>query len=144
MKLSTRGRYSTRLMLELGLRFGKGPVLLKDISENQDISLKYLGQLIIPLKIAGLIKSTRGSHGGYFLARSPQEVRLSEIIRAVEGTLAFTECVESPDICYRSGSCVAHKIWEEASNQFNNMLDSITLADMLQRHKGKPKPAGPH
>ena len=76
MKLSTRGRYSTRLMLELGLRFGKGPVLLKDISERQEISLKYLGQLIIPLKIAGLIKSTRGSHGGYFLARSPEDIRL--------------------------------------------------------------------
>lgn len=137
MKLSTRGRYSTRLMLELGLRFGQGPVLLKDISKKQDISLKYLGQLIIPLKIAGLIKSTRGSHGGYFLARPPEDVKLSEILRAVEGALAFTECVESPDICYRSGKCVARDIWEEASQQFNNMLNSITLADMLKRHEKK-------
>jgi Rrf2 family protein len=137
MKLSTRGRYSTRLMLELGLRFGQGPVLLKDISKEQDISLKYLGQLIIPLKIAGLIKSTRGSHGGYFLARPPEDIRLSEILRAVEGTLAFTECVESPDICYRSGTCVAHDIWEDASKQFNSMLNSISLSDMLKKHGEK-------
>ena len=140
MKLSTRGRYSTRLMLELAMRFGKGPVLLKDISKKQDISLKYLGQLIIPLKIAGLIKSTRGSHGGYFLARPPEDIRLSEIISAVEGTIAFTECVESPDICYRSGKCIAHDIWQEASKQFNNMLNSISLSDMLKKHEGKSSP----
>ncbi len=137
MKLSTRGRYSTRLMLELGLRFGQGPVLLKDISKKQEISLKYLGQLIIPLKIAGLIKSTRGSHGGYFLAKAPEDIKLSQILRAVEGNLAFTECVDSPDICYRSGRCVAHDIWEDASKQFNDMLNSISLADMLKKHKKK-------
>jgi Rrf2 family protein len=137
MKLSTRGRYSTRLMLELGLRFGQGPVLLKDISNKQEISLKYLGQLIIPLKIAGLIKSTRGSHGGYFLAKPPEDIKLSQILRAVEGNLAFTECVDSPDICYRSENCVAHDIWEDASKQFNDMLNSISLADMLKKHEKK-------
>jgi Rrf2 family protein len=134
MKLSTRGRYSTRLMLELGLSFGQGPMLLKDISSRQEISLKYLGQLIIPLKIAGLIKSTRGSHGGYYLARPPEDIKLSQILKAVEGNLAFTECVESPDICYRSGTCVAHDIWEQASRQFDDTLSSITLADMLKKH----------
>jgi Rrf2 family protein len=137
MKLSTRGRYSTRLMLELGLRFGQGPVLLKDISKKQEISLKYLGQLIIPLKIAGLIKSTRGSHGGYFLAKPPEDIKLSQILRAVEGNLAFTECVDSPDICYRSDNCVAHDIWEDASKQFNDMLNSISLADMLKKQEKK-------
>ncbi|MCJ7665158.1 MAG: Rrf2 family transcriptional regulator, partial [Actinobacteria bacterium] len=118
MKLSTRGRYGTRLMLELAQQFGKGPVLLKDISESQDISLKYLGQLIIPLKIAGLIKSTRGSHGGYFLSRSPDMIKLYEVVGAVEGPIAFTECVESPDICYRSKTCAAREVWEKATRQF--------------------------
>ncbi|TET49316.1 MAG: Rrf2 family transcriptional regulator [Actinomycetota bacterium] len=135
MKLSTRGRYSTRLMMELALRFGKGPILLKDISKSQDISLKYLGQLIIPLKIAGLIKSTRGSHGGYFLSRSPDKISLSEVVTAVEGPIAFSECVDSPDICYRSKTCVAREVWEKASRQFNETLDSITLADMLKRQE---------
>ena len=139
MKLSTRGRYSTRLMLELAIRFDQGPVLLKDISEAQEISLKYLGQLIIPLKIAGLIKSTRGSHGGYFLSRSPDEIKLSEILNAVEGPLIFSECVESPDICNRSDECVARDIWEEASKQFTNMLNTITLSDMLKRQEKKSK-----
>lgn len=135
MKLSTRGRYGTRLMLELAQQFGKGPVLLKDISESQDISLKYLGQLIIPLKIAGLIKSTRGSHGGYFLSRSPDMIKLYEVVGAVEGPIAFTECVESPDICYRSKTCAAREVWEKATRQFIETLSSITLADMLKKQE---------
>ncbi len=135
MKLSTRGRYSTRLMLELSLRYNTGPVLLKDISISQDISLKYLGQLIIPLKIAGLIKSTRGSHGGYFLARPPEKIKLSEILTAVEGSLDIAECIKSPEICYRSKNCVARKIWEKASKQFYDVFKSITLKDMLRQQK---------
>ncbi len=137
MKMSTRGRYSTRLMLELALHFGQGPVLLKDISKSQEISLKYLGQLIIPLKIAGLVKSTRGSHGGYFLSRSPDKIKLYEVIGAVEGPIAFTECVDNPDICYRSKTCVAREVWEKATRQFRETLSSITLADMLKRQEAK-------
>ncbi len=137
MKLSTRGRYSTRLMMELALHFGEGPVLLKDISKVQDISLKYLGQLIIPLKIAGLIKSTRGSHGGYFLSRTPDKIKLSEVINAVEGPIAFSECVDSPDICYRSKTCAARDVWEEATRQFNKTLGGITIAEMLRNQKAK-------
>ncbi|MES0341447.1 MAG: Rrf2 family transcriptional regulator [Candidatus Humimicrobiaceae bacterium] len=135
MKLSTRGRYSTRLMMELAHHFGEGPVLLKDISRVQDISLKYLGQLIIPLKIAGLIKSTRGSHGGYFLSRPPEKINLSEVVNAVEGPIAFSECVDSPDICYRSKTCAAREVWEKATKQFNKTLGDITLAEMLDRQK---------
>ncbi|MCJ7473102.1 MAG: Rrf2 family transcriptional regulator, partial [Actinobacteria bacterium] len=99
--------------------------------------LKYLGQLIIPLKIAGLIKATRGSHGGYFLSRSPEKIKLSEVINAVEGPIAFSECVDSPDICYRSKSCAAREVWEKATRQFNKTLGSITLADMLKRQEAK-------
>jgi Rrf2 family protein len=118
-------------MLELAHRYNNGPVLLKDISSSQDISLKYLGQLIIPLKVAGLIKSTRGSHGGYFLARQPEKIKLSEILTAVEGALDIAECIKSPDICYRSKNCAARKIWEKASRQFYDVFESITLKDML-------------
>ena len=137
MKLSTRGRYSTRLMMELALHFGEGPILLKDISKVQDISLKYLGQLIIPLKIAGLIKSTRGSHGGYFLSKPPEKIKLSEVISAVEGPIAFTECVDNPDICYRSKTCAARDVWEKATEQFNKTLGDITIAEMMNRQKAK-------
>lgn len=137
MKLSTRGRYSTRMLLELANRYNQGPVLLKDISQSQDISLKYLGQLIIPLKIAGLIKSTRGSHGGYFLAKPPKNIKLIEILSAVEDSISLTECIESPDICYRSGHCAAREVWESASRQFKEMLDSISLEDMLKSQKAR-------
>ncbi len=137
MKLSTRGRYSSRLMLELALRHNNGPVLLKDISAAQEISLKYLGQLIIPLKIAGLIKSTRGSHGGYFLSRDPDKIILGDILFAVEGPLNITECIESPDICTRSEKCVTRDIWKKTSLQFHNTVNSITLDDMVKSHKEK-------
>jgi Rrf2 family protein len=136
MKLSTRGRYSTRLMLELAIRYDGGPVLLKEISKAQEISLKYLGQLIIPLKIAGLIKSTRGYHGGYCLSKPPENIKLLDILEAVEGSLAFTECVESPQTCYRSNNCPVRNIWKKSSEQFKNMLNSITLAAMAD---GQPK-----
>lgn len=137
MKLTTRGEYSTRLMMELAINYGKGPVLLKDISKVQDISLKYLGQLIIPLKIAGLIKSTRGSHGGYYLSKSPDNIRLIEILEATEGHLYIAECIKSPDICYRSRGCVAREIWEEASEAFLKVFKSITLKDMVDRQNNK-------
>jgi Rrf2 family protein len=137
MKLSTRSRYSTRLLLELALSYGKGPVLLKDISKSQEISLKYLGQLIIPLKIAGLIKSSRGAHGGYFLSRPPKDIKLSEIIAAVEGSLSLVECVDNPDICNRSGSCITKDIWTEIGNKFLRTFESYTLQQIMERQKEK-------
>jgi Rrf2 family protein len=137
MKLSTRSRYSTRLLLELALSYGKGPVLLKDISKSQEISLKYLGQLIIPLKIAGLIKSSRGAHGGYFLSRPPKDIKLSEIIAAVEGSLSLVECVDNPDICNRSGSCITKDIWTEIGNKFLRTFESYTLQQIMERRQRK-------
>jgi Rrf2 family protein len=134
MKLSTRGEYSTRLMMELAINYGKGPTLLKDISKAQDISLKYLGQLIISLKIVGLLKSTRGSHGGYLLSRHPKEIKLLEILEASEGSLYLAECIENPDVCYRSKNCTARLIWEKASQAFMEVFSSITLKDMIDRN----------
>jgi Rrf2 family protein len=137
MKLSTRSRYSTRLLLELALSYGKGPVLLKDISKSQEISLKYLGQLIIPLKIAGLIKSSRGAHGGYFLSRPPKDIKLSEIIAAVEGSLSLVECVDNPGVCNRSGSCITKDIWTEINNKFMEIFESYNLLQIMERQKEK-------
>ena len=135
MKLSTRSRYSTRLMLELALKYNKGPVLLKDISKSQEISLKYLAQLIIPLKIAGLINSSRGAHGGYFLSRAPKDIKLSEIIAAVEGPSNLVECVANPAICNRSDFCITRDIWTEVSNKLLIILESYTLQQLINRYK---------
>ncbi|MGM0368204.1 MAG: RrF2 family transcriptional regulator [Actinomycetota bacterium] len=132
MKLSTRSRYGTRLMLELALNYNNGPVLLKDISQKQDVSLKYLGQLIIPLKAAGLIGSTRGAHGGYFLAKPPSEIKISKIVTSVEGSLDLVECVSHESVCEKSDDCITRKIWKELSNRCYQFLDSITLSELAE------------
>jgi Rrf2 family protein len=141
MKLSTRGRYGVRLMLDLALHYGEGPILLKDISKRQEISEKYLWQLINPLKTMGLISSTRGSHGGYVLAKSPGEISLKEIVRVLEGSLCLVDCVENPSLCERSQTCTSRDIWSEASNQLSQMLESMTLDKMVARQKSKNREA---
>lgn len=139
MRLSTRSRYGTRLILELALKYNQGPVYLKEISTSQELSLKYLGQLIIPLKIAGIVKSSRGAHGGYYLAKSPDEIKLSEVIRALEGPVYLVECLENPDICGRQMDCVARFFWNEINEVFHKSLESITIGDMVSKyHKLNP------
>lgn len=137
MRLSTKGRYAARLMLELALRYGKGPVLLKDIAERQEISEKYLGHLIAPLKAAGLINSSRGAHGGYVLAKPPQEITLKEVVLAVEGNLSVVECVDTPAVCPRVKHCVTRDIWSELSEKLVEVLGATTLQDMANRQREK-------
>ncbi|MBN1902858.1 Rrf2 family transcriptional regulator [Candidatus Sumerlaeota bacterium] len=136
MKLSTRGRYAARLMLDMSKHYGKGPVLLKDIARRQNISEKYLGQIIIPLKNAGLVHSTRGAHGGYTLSRKPQEITLKEVLETVEGDLSVVECAHNPDICSQSDSCVFHDIWVEISHDMIHTLELITLSHLIRKEKG--------
>lgn len=127
------------MMMEFALRYGKGPTLLKNISRSQEISLKYLSQLIIPLKVAGLLSGTRGAHGGYLLTRPPKDIKLSEIITAVEGALNPVECVDNPEICYRYNTCVTQEIWTEIGKKFQEILESYTLQDMIDRQLKKQK-----
>ena len=113
MKLSTRGRYGTRALLELALHHGKGPVPLKDIAQSQQISLPYLEHLITPLIAGGIVWSIRGARGGVSLARPPEEIRLSEVMQLLEGSIALVECVNDPKYCSRSDFCVTRDIWGE-------------------------------
>ena len=135
MKLSTRGRYATRAMLDLALHFGEGPIMVKDIASRQEISGRYLEQLLAPLKVAGLVRSIRGAHGGFALARAPSEIRLKEIIQTMEGSTAPVECVDDARICPRSDLCVAREVWAEMKKATDRVLESITLQDLLQRQK---------
>jgi Rrf2 family protein len=137
MKLSTRGRYGVRLMLELALRFGEGPVLLKDIAVRQAISEKYLWHLINPLKTMGLIKSIRGAHGGYVLAKDPAEINLRDILRILEGSLCLVDCVDNPGACDRSESCITRDIWSETSRNISRTLESVTLEKMVERQRNR-------
>ncbi|MGQ9611174.1 MAG: RrF2 family transcriptional regulator [bacterium] len=133
MKLSTKGRYGARLMMDLALHYGNGPIALKDIAERQEISEKYLWQLIVPLKIAGLINATRGPQGGYALSKKPSEITLKDIINILDGPLCIVDCVDKPEICKRSESCVTRNIWAEVTDKISEILGSITLEDMIKK-----------
>ena len=137
MKLSTRGRYGVRLMLDLALRYGEGPILLKDIAERQGISEKYLWQLINPLKTTGLVNSLRGAHGGYVLGKAPESISVKEILQILEGSLCLVDCVDDPSFCERSSSCIARDVWREASKNLRQTLENTTLAAMVSRQKEK-------
>lgn len=126
-----------RLMIDLALHDGEGPVLLKDIARRQGISEKYLWNLISPLKTVGLVRSIRGAHGGYRLAREPAEISLRDIMRVLEGPLCLVDCVENPSCCERSPTCITRDVWCEASQGFLKTLDAMTLEKMVDRHRVK-------
>lgn len=139
IKLSTKGRYSTRFLLELALNDKKGPMLLKEIARNQAISVGYLEQFIPALKAANLINSSRGAHGGYSLAKNPSQINIKEIIQAVEGPLFLAECIKTPEVCNRVDYCVTRDLWEEVSQSLEKNLESRTLQDLVEKHKNKGK-----
>jgi len=137
MKLSTRARYGTRVLLELALHWGKGPVLLKDIAQRQQIPLPYLQQLIGPLVKKGIIKTTRGARGGISLLNPPKEVILSEVIQLLEGSITPVACVDNPELYPRSDTCVTHDIWTEVKKAMDGVLESTTFEDLVERKKEK-------
>ncbi len=137
MKLSTRGQYGTRALLDLALNWGNEPVPLKDIARRQDISLHYLEHLIAPLIGAGIVGSTRGARGGVQLVRPPHEVKLSEVIQLLEGSTAPVECINNPGSCPRYDLCVTRDIWAEMKRAMDGVLESTTLQDLVERQKKK-------
>lgn len=140
MKLSTRGRYGTRALLDLALHQGQGRILLKDIAQRQQISLRYLEHLIAPLIAGGMVRSARGAKGGVSLARHPKDIRLSEAIQLLEGSIALVVCINNPGICDRSGSCATRDIWGEMKQAIDEVLESTTLQDLVERQKRKEQP----
>jgi Rrf2 family cysteine metabolism transcriptional repressor len=137
MKLSTRTRYGTRALLELAMHEGKDPVSLKEIARQQQISLPYLEQLIAPLITGGIIRSTKGPRGGISLARKPEDIKLIEITRLLEGSLAPVECVENPGVCKRAAHCAARDVWSELEDVINGYLKGTTLQDIAEKQKIK-------
>ncbi len=133
MRLSTRSRYGVRLMLALAENKQKKPVFLKDIASSEEISEKYLSQIIIPLKGKGLVTTFRGAHGGYLLSRPASEISLREIIEPLEGDLCLVDCVNNPGICDRADSCATRGVWNEMSSMLLKFLDTFTLEDLLKK-----------
>jgi len=140
MKISTRGQYGTRALLDLAIHQGKRPVSLKDIARRQQIPLLYLEHLISPLIAGGIVRSTRGARGGVSLVKPPEEIRLSEVVQLLEGSIAPVECVNNPGICTRSESCATRDVWGELKKAINGVLESTTLQDLVERQQEKELP----
>ncbi len=136
MKLSTRTRYAVRAMIELAKHETNRPLQLKIIAERQEISIKYLEQLMAVLKSAGLIKSIRGSKGGYVLSKAPDQIALNDILRCVEGPISTVECVEDSARCSRAADCAAREVWKQVEQAIETVLQSITLQDVANMASG--------
>lgn len=145
MKLSTRSRYGTRLLLDMARSYRKGPVQLNVIARRQKVSVKYLEQILIPLKKAGYVASKRGPKGGHMLARPPEDITVGAIVALLEGSPELLECLANPEICERSEECLTRPVWKEAMTAMQEKLDGVTLADLLagERSGGKTGNGGP-
>ena len=139
MKISTKGRYALRLMLDLALSDPGVPVPLRDVAQRQDISDKYLEQIVTQLSRAGLVRSVRGAGGGYLLTREPEEYTVGEILRVLEGNLAPVSCADSDDVCRcsRADRCVTVEVWRDIQAAVSGVVDNLTLAELVRRHREK-------
>ena len=137
MKLSTRSRYGVRLMTRLALNHGKGATLMRDISRVEGISEKYLGQIIIPLRGAGLVSGRRGAGGGYTLSRAPSEITVRDVVEVLEGDISLVPCTGDPSACSRRGACAATDVWQKLAGDMSRVLDSYTLKDLAAAARRK-------
>ena len=137
MKISTKGRYALRLMVDLALSGQGQPISLKDVAQRQQLSDKYLEQIVTPLSRAGLVRSVRGAGGGYLLTRRPEEYTVGEILRPLEGDLAPVECATDAQFCERSGQCVTVELWQQIHRAVSEVVYRTTLADLVARQREK-------
>jgi len=138
MKLSTKGKYGVRALFEIARNYGKGPLAIKEIAGRQQISLSYLEQILHRLGKAGIIESVRGPHGGYELARKPADLTIGDVVRALEGPIALSHCLE-PGVtgCYQADDCVARMVWSRVGEKIEEALDSITFEQLLRQYPGR-------
>lgn len=136
MRISTKGRYALRMIIDLAEHQNKGFISLKEIADRQDISKKYLEQIIPIFNKAGVLRTNRGSQGGYMLAKSPEKYTVGDILRLAEGSLSPVPCIDQDPVeCDRSFDCVTLPIWQGLANVINEYLDSITLQDILDKQQ---------
>jgi Rrf2 family protein len=137
MKLSTKGRYGTRAMLDIATNAEKGPCIMKDISKRQDISPKYLDHILSSLRRAGLIQNIRGKDGGYILTRPATDINLKEIIEAVEGSLAPVECIDDDKVCDKIETCASIEVWRKLRDAIEGVLKDTSLQSLVELQKQK-------
>jgi Rrf2 family protein len=135
MKISTKGRYGLRVLLDIATHQDHGPVILRDIAKRQRISEKYLWQVINPMKAAGFVNSSRGAKGGYMLAKGSAEITLLDVISVLEGPVCVVDCVDEPQSCDRSGVCVARKVWSTVEDSIKSTMSGITLKELVANER---------
>ena len=140
MKLTTKGRYASRAMVDMAMHVAEAPMALRDVAERQQVSVHYLQQIFARLKAAGLVRGMRGARGGFTLARPPAEIKLSEVIQAVEGPIAPVPCVDDPAACQRAGVCAVRDVWAEMGAAMIQVLESKSLQDLVERQQKKEQP----
>jgi Rrf2 family protein len=131
MKLSTRSRYGARILVDLARHKDQGPVQIGEISKRQDISVKYLEQLIRPLKQANLVTSVRGPKGGHLLAENPENISLGQVVRLFEGQIDLVECISFPEKCPMSDDCQVRLAWRDATEVLYEKLDATSISDLM-------------
>lgn len=134
MKLSTKGRYGARAALELALRYGSGPVMVREIAGSQEISERYLEHILNSLRASGLVRSTRGARGGYELAKPPSDITLGDVVRSLEGPLDIVSCTRDED-CRRAAVCVTMKVWRDVRDAIEGVLEAVTLEELSTRYR---------
>ena len=134
MKFSTRGRYGVQIMVDLAQHATEGPISLKSIADRQKLSEHYLEQLVPELRKAGMVKSIRGAQGGYILAKKPEDIYIGDVIRILEGPIAPVDCTNESDgdCCEKTNFCVTREVWVKVRDSINDVVDSISLADLLK------------
>jgi len=142
MKLSAKSRYGTRLMVDMAQHYHDGPIHLANVAERQGISVKYLEQIIIPLKKADYIRSVRGPKGGHILAKPPEEITVGEIVALLEEGASLAECSDKDEFCERSSTCLTRRLWKEAAQTMFDKLYGITLADIIKAAESSPAAQG--
>ena len=135
LKLSTRGRYGLRALIEIAHHYKEGPVLMGDIAKRQQFSRKYLHALLTSLKEAGLVRSQRGARGGYLLAMDPSDILMSDVFEALEGMLSIIDCLTDPARCERQQNCDTWPLWKRLNDNLQTILEGTTLADMMRESK---------
>ena len=139
MKISTKGRYGARASLDLAIMYGSGPALVREIAENQDISEPYLEHIFNTLRSCGIVKSTRGANGGFELSRDPSAINLGEIVKTLEGPVEIVSCTNDSYYCAKISHCVLNQVWVEVKKSIEDILERISLEDLVKRHHDMQK-----
>lgn len=132
LRLSTKTRYGLRAVIDLAENYGKGPIMAEAIAKREEISKNYLEQIMDALKKSGIVRSVRGAKGGFVLTRHPSEIKVGEIVEALEGPISLIDCLSDPFLCERSKNCLARSFWERFRNNISDFLNSWTLENLIK------------